>query len=80
MPITAKSSPSFETVISKGDYPLVFSKNLKIAYGFLKISFGPTNPLIALLIHMIAASVVMAAEAPLESLSCFPALIALHGM
>ncbi len=80
MPITAKSSPSLDKVMSKGLVPLVFSKYLKMAYGFLKISFGPTNPLMALLMHMIAASVVMAAEAPFESLSCFPALMALHGM
>lgn len=51
-----------------------------MASGFLKMSLGPTNPLMALLIHMMAASVVMAAEAPLESLSCFPALMALQGM
>ncbi len=44
------------------------------------MSFGPTNPLMALLMHMMAASVVMAADAPFESLSCFPALIALNGM
>lgn len=51
-----------------------------MASGFLKMSFGPTNPLIALFMHMMAASVVIAADAPLESLSCFPALIALQGM
>ncbi len=44
------------------------------------MSFGPTNPLIALLMHIIAASVVIAADAPFESLNCFPALIALHGI
>lgn len=47
-----------------------------MASGFLKISLGPTNPFIALLIDRIAASVLIAAEAPLESLSYFPALIA----
>ena len=47
--------------------------------GFEKISLGPTNPLMALLMHIIAASVEIAADAPLESLSCFPALIALQG-
>jgi hypothetical protein len=34
----------------------------------------------ALLIHIIAAYVEIAAEAPLESLNCLPALIALQGM
>lgn len=48
--------------------------------GFLKISFGPMNPFIALLMHIIAASVLIAAEAPFESDSYFPALIALNGI
>ena len=51
-----------------------------MASGFLKMSLGPTKPLIALLMHIIAASVVIAAEAPFESLSCLPALIALQGI
>jgi len=44
------------------------------------MSLGPTNPLIALLMHIIAAYVEIAAEAPFESLNCFPALIALQGI
>jgi hypothetical protein len=44
------------------------------------MSFGPTNPFIDLLMHRIAASVEIAAEAPLESERDFPALIALKGM
>ena len=44
------------------------------------MSFGPTNPSIALFMHSIAASVEIAAEAPLESLSYLPALIALKGI
>jgi hypothetical protein len=51
----------------KGQSPVVFSFNLKIASGFLNISAGPINPFIVLLIHLIAASVEIAAEAPLES-------------
>jgi hypothetical protein len=38
-----------------------------MASGFLKISAGPINPFIALLIHLMAASVDIAAEAPFES-------------
>lgn len=56
------------------------SLSLKIDSGFLKISLGPMNPFIALLIHNKEASVEIAAEAPLESLSYFPALIALKGI
>lgn len=56
------------------------SFNLKIDSGFLKISFGPTKPFIALLIHNKAASVEIAAEAPLESDNYLPALIALKGI
>lgn len=56
------------------------SLSLKIDSGFLKISLGPTNPFMALLIQFKAASVVIAAEAPLESESYFPALMALKGM
>lgn len=48
--------------------------------GFLKISFGPINPFIALLMQTRATSVLIAAEAPFESESYFPALIALKGM
>ena len=44
------------------------------------MSLGPINPLIALFMHIIAASVEIAADAPFESLSCFPALIALQGI
>jgi hypothetical protein len=54
--------------------------SLQIASGFLKISLGPTNPFIDLFILIIAASVEMAALAPLESESYFPALIALKGI
>lgn len=80
IPITAKSSPSSLTTISKGDSPLVGSFNLKMASGFLKISLGPMNPFMALLIQLRAASVEIAAEAPLLSLNYFPALMALKGM
>jgi len=48
-----------------------------MASGFLNISLGPINPIIALLIEIIAASVDIAADAPFESLNYFPALIAL---
>ena len=41
---------------------------------------GPMNPIIALLTDIIATSVERAAEAPFESESCFPALMALQGM
>jgi hypothetical protein len=51
-----------------------------MASGFLKISLGPMNPFIALLMQRRAASVEIAAEAPLESESYFPALIALKGI
>ena len=63
-----------------GESPLVGSLSLKIASGFLKISFGPTNPFMALLMQISATSVLIAAEAPLESESYFPALIALNGI
>ncbi len=66
--------------MSNGLSPLVFSNNLKIASGFLKISFGPIKPFIALFMHKIAASVLIAAEAPFESLNYLPALIALNGI
>lgn len=66
--------------MSNGESPLVFSFHLKIASGFLKISFGPTNPYIDLFIHMIAASEEIAADAPFESDNYFPALIALNGI
>lgn len=75
-----KSFPSNPKTISNGEPPLVGSFNLKIASGFLKISFGPMNPYIALFMHIIAASVEIAAEAPLESDNYFPALIALNGI
>jgi len=77
IPITEKSSPSLDKIISKGLSPFVFSLCLKIASGFLKISFGPMNPYIDLLIHLIEASELMAADAPLLSDNYFPALIAL---
>ena len=54
----------------------MFSFNRKIASGFLKISFGPMNPLLALFIDNIAIYVDNAADAPLESLNCLPARIA----
>lgn len=67
--------------MSKGESPWeVGSKYLNIDSGFRKMSLGPMNPLMARLMHIMAASVEIAAEAPLESLSCLPALIALHGM
>jgi len=78
--MTAKSSPSSDTTISKGESPFVGSFNLKIASGFLKISLGPTNPAIALLMQPIAASVLIAADAPLESDNYLPALMALNGI
>lgn len=77
MPITEKSSPELLITRSKGESPWVGSLSLQKASGFLKISLGPTNPAIALFILIIAASVEIAAEAPLESLNYFPALIAL---
>jgi hypothetical protein len=66
--------------MSNGESPLVGSFNLKMASGFLKMSLGPMNPFMALLIQRRAASVEMAAEAPLESESYFPALMALNGI
>lgn len=51
-----------------------------MASGFLKISFGPIKPFIALLMQIKATSVEIAAEAPLLSLNYFPALIALKGI
>ena len=72
--------PSFESTILNGESPFVGSLSLQIASGFLKISFGPTKPFIALFMLKIAASVEIAALAPLESESYFPALIALKGM
>lgn len=78
--MTAKSSPPFETYISKGESPWVGSLSLKMASGFLKISLGPMKPFIALLTHIRAASVEIAADAPLESDNYLPALIALKGM
>jgi hypothetical protein len=78
--MTAKSSPDYPMMRSNGLSPLVGSLSLQIASGFLKISFGPTKPFIALLIQRMAASVLMAADAPLESESYFPALIALNGI
>lgn len=77
----AKSFPSFPKIRSNGESPLVVgSLNLQIASGFLKISFGPTNPYIDLFMHIIAASVEIAADAPFESDNYFPALIALNGI
>jgi hypothetical protein len=78
--MTAKSFPSYPKIISNGESPLVFSLNLKIDSGFLKISFGPTKPYMDLFMHIIAASVEIAADAPLESDNYFPALIALNGI
>jgi len=43
--------------------------NLNIASGLLKTSFGPWNPIIDLYKHSKAASVLMAALAPLLSLN-----------
>jgi len=81
IPITAKSLPSVAKIISKGELPsFVGSFNLQIASGFLKISFGPIKPYIARLMHIIAASVDIAADAPLESDNYLPALIALNGI
>jgi len=48
-----------------------------MASGFLKISLGPINPIIARFMLKTATSVDIAALAPFESLSYFPALIAL---
>jgi len=78
--MTAKSSPELLITKSNGESPLVGSKYLKIASGFLKISLGPINPSMALFMHKMAASVLMAALAPFESLNYFPALMALHGI
>ena len=58
----------------------VGSNYLNKASGFLKISFGPMNPAIALWTEVIATSVERAALAPLLSESYLPALIALHGI
>jgi hypothetical protein len=48
--ITEKSPPFFARVKLKGDYSSEFVglKYLNIDSGFLKISLGPINPLIAL--------------------------------
>ena len=75
----ANSSPVKPSIMSKG---LLYSpvNNLKIASGLLKISAGPSKPIMALFKHINPASVLIAAEAPLESLSCVPALIALKGI
>lgn len=54
-------------MILNGQSPEVFSFNLKIASGLRNTSAGPMNPFIVRLIHLIAASVEIAAEAPLES-------------
>lgn len=78
--MTAKSSPALLKTISKGESPFVGSLSLQIASGFLKISLGPINPFIALFMLIMAASVLIAALAPLESDNYFPALIALKGM
>jgi len=65
MPTVAKSSPSIDITKLNGLSPfLVGSFNLKIASGFLKMSLGPMNPLMALFMHKIAASVLIAAELP----------------
>ena len=82
IPIIANSSPLFVKVSSNGD---VSSESVGLNYlnrasGFLKISFGPTNPFIALCTDNIAASVLKAALAPLLSLNYLPALIALQGI
>ena len=80
MSIIVKIFPLNPSTMSNGESPFVGSFNLKMASGFLKISLGPRKPFIALLIHRIATSVVMAAEAPFESDNYFPALIARNGM
>ena len=77
MSIMVNLSPFIPKTRLKGQSPLVGSWYLKIASGFLNISLGPRKPFIALLIQRIAASVVIAAEAPFESDNYFPALIAL---
>mmetsp|Transcript_9795 Transcript_9795/g.22182 ORF Transcript_9795/g.22182 Transcript_9795/m.22182 type:complete len:210 (-) Transcript_9795:451-1080(-) len=95
IPMTEKSDPLFERCRSNGlasafsrfTGPSTFwsicpgpSKRRKIASGLRKMSRGPKNPSIVRCTHCIAASVEMAAELPLESLSCLPARIARNGM
>lgn len=82
MPITEKSVPLVPNTMSNGEYSFdsVGLNYLNNASGFLKISFGPLNPRIALYTDITATSVDKAALAPLLSLNYLPALIALHGM
>lgn len=44
------------------------------------MSLGPMKPYMDLLMQVMAASVERAADAPLESDNCLPALMALKGM
>ena len=94
--MTAKSEPARPRTSWNGDSSACFvfalsvptasnicpgpSKIRKIDSGFRKISRGPMNPLIDLRTDMIATSVEIAALAPFESESCFPARIARNGM
>ena len=81
IPIIANSSPPYARWMSNGLVsPWVGSKNLKIASGLRKMSLGPMKPYMALLMQVMAASVERAADAPLESDNCLPALMALKGM
>lgn len=80
IPIMLKSSPDYPKYKSNGELPVVGSLILHIASGFLNISAGPMNPLIALCMHIIAASVDIPADAPFESDNYLPALIALNGI
>ena len=48
--------------------------------GLRKMSRGPMNPRMDRCMHRMANSVLMAALAPFESLSCLPARIARHGI
>ncbi len=95
IPITAKSSPEVESRRSNGDASFFSvlaspaftalnicpgpSKMRKTASGLRKMSRGPRNPAIDRFTARIAASVLIAAEAPFESLSCLPARIARKG-
>ena len=80
MPITAKSSPSMERTRSKGESPWVFTNWRNMLSGLRKMSRGPRKPRMERRMQRSANSVLMAAEAPLESESCLPARIARHGI
>lgn len=79
--MTEKSVPLVPKTMSKGEnsFDSVGLNYLNKASGFLKISFGPWKPRIALCTDITATSVDKAALAPLLSLNYLPALIALHG-